>query len=80
MSIDELSQIIRKVDGNHSLGAGALAEKILEELNKTHVIVPLEPSEEMVVNAYAVMTGYGIDFGGIKATYKAMLDVAQEDL
>lgn len=27
-----LAQIIRKVDGSHSLGAGELAEKILEEL------------------------------------------------
>ena len=31
--VDTLSNIIRKVDGNHSLGAGALAEAILQELN-----------------------------------------------
>lgn len=31
--VDHLAQIIRQVDGNHSLGAGALAEKILEALN-----------------------------------------------
>jgi hypothetical protein len=29
MTIDELANIIRQVDGNHSLGAGALAEAIM---------------------------------------------------
>lgn len=29
--VDSLAQIIRVVDGNHSLGAGALAERILEK-------------------------------------------------
>jgi hypothetical protein len=33
-SVDELAQIIRKVDGNHTLGAGALAEAILDTLTK----------------------------------------------
>lgn len=32
--VDELAQIIRKVDGSHTLGAGSLAEAILEELTK----------------------------------------------
>lgn len=32
--VDALAQIIRKVDGGHSLGAGALAEAILEELRQ----------------------------------------------
>lgn len=32
-SVDELSQIIRHVDGNHSLGAGDLAERILSALD-----------------------------------------------
>lgn len=32
LNTDILSNIIRKVDGNHDLGAGALAEAILEEL------------------------------------------------
>jgi hypothetical protein len=31
VEVDQLAQIIRKVDGNHSLGAGALAEAILRE-------------------------------------------------
>ena len=31
-SVDELAQIIREVDGDHSLGAGALAESILARL------------------------------------------------
>lgn len=29
MNVDELAQEIRRVDGNHSLGAGALAEAIM---------------------------------------------------
>ena len=32
--IDTLADIIRKVDGNHSLGAGALAEAIQAEIQK----------------------------------------------
>ena len=32
VSVDELANHIRVVDGNHSLGAGALAEKIVEFL------------------------------------------------
>lgn len=34
ITVDELAQIIRKVDGNHSLGAAALAEAILSEIDK----------------------------------------------
>ena len=30
--IDELSNIIREIDGNHELGAGAIAEKLLDRL------------------------------------------------
>jgi hypothetical protein len=33
MTVDELAQIIRRVDGNHSLGAGELAEAILAALS-----------------------------------------------
>lgn len=32
--VDELAQIIRCVDGNHSLGAGALAEAIIAALKE----------------------------------------------
>jgi len=33
IDVDWLSNVIRTVDGNHSLGAGALAEKIAEAIN-----------------------------------------------
>ena len=33
LDVDELAQIIRTVDGDHSLGAGALAEAILARLS-----------------------------------------------
>ena len=32
IGVDELANIIRAADGNHSLGAGALAEKIIEAI------------------------------------------------
>lgn len=38
--VDQLSNIIRQVDGNHSLGAGALAEKIIEAVAKLNGIKP----------------------------------------
>lgn len=31
-NVDELAQIIREIDGQHTMGAGVLAEKILERL------------------------------------------------
>ena len=38
IDVNELSQIIRLVDGNHSLGAGALAEAILDHLPAPQII------------------------------------------
>ena len=32
--VDRIAQIIRQVDGNNTLGAGALAEKIVEALRE----------------------------------------------
>lgn len=34
LDIDHLSNIIRRVDGSNSLGAGALAEKIVEAIKR----------------------------------------------
>ena len=38
--VDELAQIIRKVDGSHNLGAGSLAEAILEEVARLNGLKP----------------------------------------
>lgn len=38
--VDELAQIIRKVDGPHTLGAGSLAEAILEEVARLSGVKP----------------------------------------
>lgn len=38
--VDELAQIIRKVDGSHTLGAGSLAEAILEEVVRLNGVKP----------------------------------------
>ena len=37
--VDELAQIIRKVDGSHTLGAGSLAEAILEEVARLNGVM-----------------------------------------
>lgn len=38
IDVDGLAQIIRQVDGNHDLGAGALAEAILDRLPAPQII------------------------------------------
>lgn len=38
--VDELAQIIRNVDGSHTLGAGSLAEAILEEVARLNGVKP----------------------------------------
>lgn len=38
--VDELAQIIRKVDGSHTLGAGSLAEAIIEEVSRLNGVKP----------------------------------------
>ena len=38
--VDDLSQIIRKVDGSHNLGDGALAEAILAEISRLSGVKP----------------------------------------
>ena len=38
--VDELAQIIRKVAGSHNLGAGSLAEAILEEVARLNGLKP----------------------------------------
>lgn len=38
--VDELAQIIRKVDGSHNLGAGSLAEAIIEEVARMNGVKP----------------------------------------
>lgn len=43
LEVDNLAGIIRFVDGNHSLGAGQLAEAIIEALSLS---APAEPSED----------------------------------
>lgn len=39
-SVDELAQIIRKVDGSHTLGAGSLADAIIEEVSRLNGVKP----------------------------------------
>lgn len=47
-AVDELAQFIRQIDGNHTMGAGALAERIVEWQASRERYVPrwIEISEE----------------------------------
>jgi hypothetical protein len=60
MTVDELAQEIRRVDGDNSLGAGALAEALMPFLTRTPApegevwrAVPVEPTEAMLDEADA---------------------------
>ena len=43
MNVDDLAQEIRRVDGSNSLGAGALAEKLMPFLTAALAASPAEP-------------------------------------
>lgn len=47
IDVDDLAQIIRQVDGNHDLGAGALAEAILDRLPSPQIIRTVEELETL---------------------------------
>ena len=47
IDVDDLAQIIRHVDGNHDLGAGALAEAILDHLPAPQIIHTVEEQEAL---------------------------------
>lgn len=47
IDVDDLAQIIRKVDGDHDLGAGALAEAILDRLPAPQIIRTVEELEAL---------------------------------
>lgn len=52
IDVDYLAQIIRQVDGNHDLGAGALAEAILDRLpapQVIHTVTDLEALDPLTV-------------------------------
>jgi hypothetical protein len=55
VTVDELAQIIRRVDGNHSLGAGELAEAILAALSP-----PIKAGEAVPVGG-AKLSRFGLD-------------------
>ena len=55
VNVDDLAQIIRRVDGNHSLGAGELAEAILTALSP-----PMKAGEAVPVGG-AKLSRFGLD-------------------
>ena len=59
LTIDALAQEIRRVDGNHSLGAGALSEALMPFIS-AHLAAQAEwPSDEDVRKACAAHDAYG---------------------
>lgn len=80
LTVDTLAQEIRRVDGNHSLGAGALAEALeaLERENAT-LRAALEPFALAVERAEKAATAFGVshraevpdnrDFGPLVVTW-----------
>ena len=66
MSHDEaqrLAALIREVDGNHDLGAAALADALLARgvtVAASHSSIPREPSEAAIDAAEEVLTAFEI--------------------
>lgn len=52
IDVDGLAQIIRQVDGNHDLGAGALAEAILDHLPAPQIIRTMKELEALDDDAF----------------------------
>lgn len=63
---DDLAQIIRQVDGDHDLGAGALAEAILDRLPDPQIIrtveeqEALDPDTLLMHRAYRALIRHGV--------------------
>lgn len=75
MNVDELAQDIRRVDGNHDLGAGRLAEKLAE---KGWVKIPglrvIEDLAELEALPEFSLIKFGERFGRVQMNTIAVLD------
>jgi len=65
LNVDDLSNFIRRIDGNHTMGAGALAEHILEYLAfpcRAAIVAPAPPIGFISKGAIeqALMKGFGL--------------------
>lgn len=69
MTVDELAQIIRKVDGENTMGAGALAEAILDTAPSASMG---RVTDEMVDEAQAVLQQWGMEHGARTAARLAL--------
>lgn len=56
IDIDDLAQIIRQVDGNHDMGAGALAEAILDRLPAPQIIRTVEELQDLDPKAVVLLS------------------------
>jgi len=86
VDVDELAQEIRRVDGNHSLGAGALAEALLPFLTRALAqqplsvpagwqLVPVEPTDAMIEAGRMARMNIQGGYGG-PSSWEDMLSAA----
>lgn len=68
-TVDELAQIIRQVDGQHSLGAGSLAEAILEKL--PHLAARQPVGEPVAYTSEAQLNAVWVSGDGIMSQRNA---------
>lgn len=85
MTVDELAQIIRIVDGDHTLGAAQLAEKIFEatneksDWNKDRIVTALTEIRH-VQNDILMVLDRGVVNSNVKARMAQFLRSAADDL
>lgn len=72
IDVNELSQIIRLVDGNHSLGAGALAEAILDHLPAPQIIRTVDELEALDPDTLVCSVGHN-DHGDLARAARYIL-------
>lgn len=73
--VDAVAQIIRRVDGDHTMGAGALAEAILPEVTKLIADRIADRLDEQAREAARADKGMGLG-----KTYRATLRLSAESI
>lgn len=57
IDVDHLSNFIRQIDGNHSLGAGALAEQIASYIESLESVKQLKSLASKVLTVHSALAG-----------------------
>ena len=79
VNVDDLAQIIRQVDGNHDLGAGALAEAIIDRLPTPQIIRTVEEQEALDPDTLVLeAAGYTVRYGSQVTRWDLPLAIVRE--